>query len=51
MRVSTKFERLFKTDEEIKKEVIRDFASDFMKEVQKLVDKYGKAELLEKLRA
>ncbi|MCC0563798.1 hypothetical protein [Brevibacillus borstelensis] len=48
--MSTKFSKPFKTDQEIKKEIIHDFTSELLVEVQKLVDKYGKKEFLEKIK-
>lgn len=40
------FERLLKTTENVKNEVIRSFAIDLADEINKLVEKYGKEELL-----
>ncbi|MGG3885934.1 hypothetical protein [Brevibacillus panacihumi] len=48
--MSTEFAKLFKTEEEIKKEIIHDFTSDLLREVNKLVDMYGKEGLLEKIK-
>ncbi|MED2010639.1 hypothetical protein P4V39_21475 [Brevibacillus borstelensis] len=48
--MSTEFVKLFKTDEEIKKEIIRDFTSDLLMEVHKLLDKYGKEGLFERIK-
>ncbi|MCM3623729.1 hypothetical protein M4D70_15970 [Brevibacillus borstelensis] len=48
--MSTEFSKLFKTDEEIKKEIIYDFTSELLREVNKLVEMYGKEGLLEKIK-
>jgi hypothetical protein len=44
--MSTQFVSLFKTDEEIKMDIISDFANELLYEAKKLADKYGKEEFL-----
>ncbi|WP_156158243.1 MULTISPECIES: hypothetical protein [Paenibacillaceae] len=44
------FDKLVKTEEEIKQDVISDFTSALLSEIQKLVEKYGKEGLKEMLK-
>lgn len=48
--MSNEFEKLLKTDAEIEREIIRDFSHEFINEIKKLCDKYGKDGLLKMLR-
>ena len=41
--------KLFKTPEEIKNDIIKDFAIDFFAEVQKLAEQYGKENFMKML--
>lgn len=43
------FEKLLKTHDEIKNDIISDFANGFFNEVQKLVEQYGKEEFMKLL--
>lgn len=47
--MSNQFDILFKTDEEIKMDIISDFANELLYEAKKLADKYGKEEFLREL--
>lgn len=49
--MSTGFEKLFKTDEEIKQDIISDFANEFLYEVKKLADMHGKEEFLRMIKS
>jgi len=49
--VSTKFESLFKSEEEIKMEIISDFANELIFEAKKMAEKYGKEEFLEMIKS
>jgi hypothetical protein len=49
--MSNVIEKLIKSDEDIKKDIIKDFTSDLLKEVQKLVNKHGKDEFVKMLKA
>ncbi|WP_179295635.1 hypothetical protein [Bacillus sp. FJAT-45350] len=49
--MSTQFKSLFKTDEEIKKDIISDFANDLLFEAKKLADKHGKKEFLKMIKS
>lgn len=49
--MSTGFEKLFKTDEEIKMDIISDFANELLNEAKKLADKYGKEEFLKMIKS
>lgn len=44
------FEVMFKTQEEMRKDIIKDFATDFMEEIQKLIEEYGREELMKILK-
>lgn len=44
-------EKLIKSDADIKRDIIKEFTSDLMKEVQKLVNKHGKDEFKKMLNA
>jgi len=48
--MSNEFEKLLKTDVEIEREIIRDFSHEFINEIKKLCDNYGKDGLLKMLR-
>lgn len=49
--MSTQFDSLFKTDEEIKQDIISDFANELLYEVKKLADKHGKEEFLRMIKS
>ncbi|MFC5734316.1 hypothetical protein [Cytobacillus gottheilii] len=49
--MSTHFNSLFKTDEEIKMDIISDFANELLYEAKKLADKYGKEEFLKMVKS
>lgn len=49
--MSTKFESLFKSEEEIKMEIISDFANELIFEAKKMAEKYGKEEFLEMIKS
>lgn len=49
--MSTQFNSLFKTDEEIAMDVISDFANELLYEAHKLADKYGKEEFLKMIKS
>lgn len=40
------FEKMFKTQEDIKSDIIKSFSIDLANEINKLVEKYGKDELI-----
>ena len=44
--MSTELENLFKTEEEIKKDILSDFASELVSHIENLVAVYGKEELV-----
>lgn len=44
--MSTELENLFKTEQEIKEDIISDFASELVSHIEKLVAVYGKEELM-----
>ncbi|MEC1717209.1 hypothetical protein ABEV09_07310 [Schinkia azotoformans] len=48
--MSTQFDSLFKTDEEIKMDIISDFANELLYEAKKLADRYGKDEFLKMIK-
>lgn len=45
--MSTQFYSLFKTEEEIKQDIIGDFANKFLTEMENLVSIHGKKELMQ----
>jgi hypothetical protein len=45
--MSTELEILFKTEEEIKEDILSDFASELLTQIENLVGVYGKVELME----
>lgn len=47
--MSDSFEKLFKEPEEIRNDIISDFANDFFNEVQKLVEQHGKENFMNML--
>ena len=49
--MSTQFNNLFKTDEEIKMDIIGDFAKELLYEAKKLADKHGKEEFLKLIKS
>lgn len=49
--MSSQFEKLFKTDEEIKNDIISDFANELLYEAEKLINKHGKEEFFKMIRS
>ncbi|MGR6904575.1 hypothetical protein [Lysinibacillus sp. BSL11] len=45
--MSTGFDKLFKTEEEVKNDILADFANEFLTEIENLVGMYGKKELMQ----
>ncbi|AYV72924.1 hypothetical protein M1D49_00405 [Bacillus sp. PK3-056] len=45
--MSTGFDKLFKTEEEVKNDILADFANEFLTEIENLVGMYGKKELIQ----
>lgn len=45
--MSTGFDRLFKTEEEVKNDILADFANELLTEIEKLAAVYGKKELMQ----
>lgn len=49
--MSTQFDSLFKTDEEIKMDIISDFANELLYEAKKLAEKYGKENFMDMIKS
>jgi hypothetical protein len=45
--MSTELEKLFKTEEAIKKDILVDFANELLTEIENLVTIYGKEDLMQ----
>lgn len=44
--MSTEIEKLLKSDEQIKNDILSDFGNAFLNELQRLADKHGKEEFM-----